>query len=165
MTSILAIGVTGAANAAVTSPELWPHLAENDFGFVETLTGGSVTRADAFAAVAPYVGEINAGLAAYTGQINSEFAGISAQITELSDEIDDKINSGVATANAFSGLDNHLDTGKKFGFGVGGGYYQSTGGFAFGGVVRTSDDSALNAGVAVSTAGDFAAKAGWNMQF
>lgn len=170
LTSALVFGITGGANAAVNAPQLWPLLAENDFGFAEDLLG--IPAADAYAAVSQYVDEINQGLADYTGEINSEFATtnanitrVSAQLAEMNDDLQDQINSGIASANALSGLDNHLDAGKKFSVGVGGGYYQSTGGFAFGGAVRTSDASALNAGVAVSTAGDFSAKAGWNMQF
>lgn len=94
--------------------------------------------------------------------------GLSDKISELSNNVQDmkdKMNAGIASAAALSGLDNHLDAGKNFGIGFGTGYYNTEGGFAFGAVARTSSDSALNAGMAVSTGGDFTFNGGWNIQF
>lgn len=95
-------------------------------------------------------------------------AEMSDSMVALSDgvrEMENKFSAGVANSNALSGLDNHLDADKDFGIGFGAGYYNSAGGFAAGAILRTSVNSAFSAGAAVSTEGDFSAKAGWNMQF
>jgi hypothetical protein len=100
--------------------------------------------------------------------LNSTLNNVNDNVKKLQNDIDDqkdKIAASTATAGAFAGLDNHLDEGKKFGFGVGTGYSESVAGFAVGGIIRTSTESALNAGISTTTNGGFAAKAGWNMQF
>ncbi len=90
----------------------------------------------------------------------------SANINKRFDEVDDKISSAAATGAALAGLDNHLDAGKSFGFGFGGGYNKGgAGAVAFGATVRATSSSAINFGGAVSDNGDWSVKGGMNWQF
>jgi autotransporter adhesin len=111
---------------------------------------------------------LNQQISNYTNQINAEFAATNNAIQALDDKIEDQskeLSGGIAAATALTGLDNHLDEGKKYSIGVGAGYYNSQSAVALGGAIRTGGSHALNAGVSVGTTGQFSAKAGWNMQF
>jgi hypothetical protein len=99
-----------------------------------------------------------------TGSINQLNERLGALSKKIEDEAE-KTKEGIATSNAFSGLDNHLDSGKSFSFGIGAGSYESKTGFAVGGIVRIGGYSALNFGAGASNGGSASFKGGLNMQF
>ncbi len=115
------------------------------------------------------VGALDANVGALSGRMDTfqtSLDGLKVSIDERFDEVDEKIASSAATSAALSGLDNHLDAGKKFGFGFGGGYNKGgAGAISFGAVVRATSTSAVNLGGAVSDNGDYSIKGGMNWQF
>jgi autotransporter adhesin len=126
------------------------------------------TNLDTMGQMVDAVGTSIQGLYTNAVQVNAGLALANSNINQLDSKINDldkDLSAGVASANAFTGLDNHLDAGKKYSIGVGAGYYNSQGAMAVGGAFRTGDAHAVNAGVSVGSQGQFGAKAGWNIQF
>jgi autotransporter adhesin len=114
----------------------------------------------------------NNAFGGFVGEVNGAMQNFATQVNDADIALDDKIekqgkelSGGIAAANALTGLDNHLDAGNRYSIGIGAGYYNSQAAMALGGVVRTGDAHAINAGVSVGTQGQLGAKAGWNMQF
>jgi autotransporter adhesin len=134
-------------------------------GFNEKFNGANERIHNEFEAVNQ---RISNELGVVNARISSEFGLVDGKITALDDKVEKQskeLSGGIAAANALTGLDNHLDAGKKVGIGIGGGYYNSQAAVALGGVVRTGGNHALNAGVSFGTEGSVSAKAGWNLQF